>query len=501
MARGAFDLVHEHLFKGDTRPLDFEVVSIKRLVSELEARIDTLEAQIHERRPALDLKLMAERDKLFFQARLYKAVIAPVRRLPPELVCEIFSRVPRKTRTLLDETIIPEPPWRLGHICRSWRQIALTYPSLWNSFTLIQAPYLSHYFPRAMIETQLIHAGHAPLHINFDWREEDTQSSFPWDLFLPLCHRWASLRIQLPDIQSAEVFLKSLQVTKGNLPQLEKIEFLIDCDEPWPLQWDLFTTAPRLRDVLITNLGFERYSPQFSIPWAQITRYSGVFSAVQQFDILCSATNLVECSISFDAFHSNLGDVVVELPLLRKLRVEVSGILAHIVAPALENLLVCDAGVEDSTAADAVANFIRRSSCRLRMLVFTAHSPAEAVVSLLTLFASLEHLVVDGICEEDVASLCAVFTAMQSNSNVCPNLRSIALGWYDDQHDWGTAFFRMVQSRPRLHHVRLFCADLDGDLVPERLKEGIQNLEDDGFDVKFLNAQDGEDFLEQLWPQ
>ncbi|KAJ7661350.1 hypothetical protein DFH06DRAFT_943334, partial [Mycena polygramma] len=61
--------------------------------------------------------------------REHRAILHPLRRAPPELICEIFAC----TLDSLDGVDIfsPAPPWYLGQICQSWRLWALAYPRLW----------------------------------------------------------------------------------------------------------------------------------------------------------------------------------------------------------------------------------------------------------------------------------------------------------------------------------------------------------------------------------
>ncbi|KAJ7622479.1 hypothetical protein FB45DRAFT_689065, partial [Roridomyces roridus] len=55
---------------------------------------------------------------------------SPVRRVPPEVLCEIFARV-RPVPRRISFYEVEQPPWILGHICRLWRDTALACPRLW----------------------------------------------------------------------------------------------------------------------------------------------------------------------------------------------------------------------------------------------------------------------------------------------------------------------------------------------------------------------------------
>ncbi|KAI0037473.1 hypothetical protein FA95DRAFT_1477439, partial [Auriscalpium vulgare] len=68
---------------------------------------------------------------------------APVSRLPPELLCRIFSDL-----VGLEVDFAPEldgfpssMPWvRLSHVCRHWRDVALNDPTFWARLQLPLPP-------------------------------------------------------------------------------------------------------------------------------------------------------------------------------------------------------------------------------------------------------------------------------------------------------------------------------------------------------------------------
>ncbi|KAJ7884491.1 hypothetical protein B0H13DRAFT_1537738, partial [Mycena leptocephala] len=62
--------------------------------------------------------------------RQHRAVISSVRRVPPELITEIFA-LTLKSRGAWDaKDAMNQPLWHLGQICRSWRYAALQFPPL-----------------------------------------------------------------------------------------------------------------------------------------------------------------------------------------------------------------------------------------------------------------------------------------------------------------------------------------------------------------------------------
>ncbi|KAJ7087071.1 hypothetical protein C8R44DRAFT_564826, partial [Mycena epipterygia] len=106
-------------------PLDSDVPYFQRIITKELDLIDVLDLQINNLQAAL-AQLIQSRDAAAESARQHQAIISSVRRVSPELICEIFA--------LTLSTTGPRakvPPWHLGQICRSWRKSAISYPILW----------------------------------------------------------------------------------------------------------------------------------------------------------------------------------------------------------------------------------------------------------------------------------------------------------------------------------------------------------------------------------
>ncbi|KAJ7090170.1 hypothetical protein C8R44DRAFT_686459, partial [Mycena epipterygia] len=105
-------------------PLDSALLHIHRIITNELDRIDVLDPQIDNLRAVL-AHLVQRRDVAAESARQHRAIISPVRRIPPELICEIFAL------TLSTTGPRPKDPPGILATCRSWRKSALSYPILW----------------------------------------------------------------------------------------------------------------------------------------------------------------------------------------------------------------------------------------------------------------------------------------------------------------------------------------------------------------------------------
>ncbi|KAJ6530296.1 hypothetical protein B0H19DRAFT_912814, partial [Mycena capillaripes] len=115
-------------------PLDAGMTSIRTIVSEGQDQIDTLNAQIDSLQAAL-AQLVQKRDEIEEFVRAHRAIVSPIRRVPPELICQILALALPSD----GEAVANNPPWYLGHICQSWRLCALASPDLWR-FIAIPSP-------------------------------------------------------------------------------------------------------------------------------------------------------------------------------------------------------------------------------------------------------------------------------------------------------------------------------------------------------------------------
>ncbi|KAJ7683132.1 hypothetical protein B0H17DRAFT_942197, partial [Mycena rosella] len=116
----------------NTPPQDAELVFIRAVVSKTGARLADVEKEISGLRRRLQ-QLEEERASLSKYQAQNNAVFSPLRRMPPEVLAEIFSWT---LPSLFEATNRPKfdtkhSPWVLTHISSRWRAVALSTPSLW----------------------------------------------------------------------------------------------------------------------------------------------------------------------------------------------------------------------------------------------------------------------------------------------------------------------------------------------------------------------------------
>jgi hypothetical protein len=105
-------------------PLDHEAISICHLIVEGQDRVDALNAAIDMLHASV-AQLVQKRDEAIQSVHDHKSVLSAARRVPPELLCAIFSMTSPCTRRV-EGNNVHQPPWHLAHVCRSWRETALS---------------------------------------------------------------------------------------------------------------------------------------------------------------------------------------------------------------------------------------------------------------------------------------------------------------------------------------------------------------------------------------
>ena len=85
-------------------------------------------AQDHLRK-AIDDELKVS-EHVTQQLKYRRNALAPILCLPPETLAEIFSLLPFPVNVL---EVVPYLEWiRVTHVCHRWREVALSFPYLWN---------------------------------------------------------------------------------------------------------------------------------------------------------------------------------------------------------------------------------------------------------------------------------------------------------------------------------------------------------------------------------
>ncbi|KAJ7780076.1 hypothetical protein DFH07DRAFT_713672, partial [Mycena maculata] len=123
---------HNRLLATNEPPQAAEIPLVESVVSKTAVRLAFLDAEMARLRDRLN-QLDEERTELSDYHARNTGILSPLRRVPPEVLDEIFSwSLPSVTEALDRGFNTNNSPWVLSHISSRWRAIALSIPSLWS---------------------------------------------------------------------------------------------------------------------------------------------------------------------------------------------------------------------------------------------------------------------------------------------------------------------------------------------------------------------------------
>ncbi|KAJ7019297.1 hypothetical protein C8F04DRAFT_1148161 [Mycena alexandri] len=307
-------------------------------------RAAELDAQITDLENALSA-LRAQ--KAVVQERL-DSFTYPVLTIPNELIAEIFVCLPRMLSRQEEFLLI-----NLTHVCRKWRDIALSTPTLWRSISL----YFGRNNPAARevrkLEIWLSRSGCCPISVQIIIDNPLSE----YKLSSAHCARWEVLKISLPS--------SHLPITEASMPLLRQLDLTVD-DNPVTSNLVLSGNMPLLRSVILNDCA----ANSVTLPWAQLTSLAlhGVYPC-ECTPILQQTPNLIHCRLFlFEGGDNTSNDTT--LPHLESLVLAafsggdtVKGYEETFIVPALRKLDILERFLEDPV--NSLTSFISKSGCQL----------------------------------------------------------------------------------------------------------------------------------------
>lgn len=210
-------------------PSDAETRSIKASLAIALSELHQLESNISHTQRKL-ASFSARRDHLLDQTERYRIAIAPYKRLPPEILIEIFlACLPEHVQL---PPSVDEAPLSLTRICSSWRALALNAQELWNKFQVgLCARPLRNHAALTSFQVWLNRCPDRPLSFKVTTAPRApfplpglTHSILPVDLILPY-----TTRIRKLDMQniSGEQMTSLISLPMGAFPLLEEIDIFL----------------------------------------------------------------------------------------------------------------------------------------------------------------------------------------------------------------------------------------------------------------------------------
>ncbi|KAF7373727.1 hypothetical protein MSAN_00583700 [Mycena sanguinolenta] len=434
-------------------PTDQEDLEIRSLLVEPTLRLKKLDDEIADLQKSMD-KLVEERNGLQSYVQAHSALISPVRRLPRDIIQEIFlACMPTHRNCVMSAT---EAPILLGRICSAWRAISLNTPRLWASVHVVEPDW-----PGGERWTG-VHA-HGDDCIPFI------------GALIPFLPRWQHVHLTIPGALLFD--------TMGNfdvaMPWLESITFHCPTfpDGQPARPWNILR-GPRLSRLSIPNGLFVLET--LPVLWNQLTTLTiggpdlpGATTTSVLF-VISRCYQLRSCTLLLlDRPDDLSGHPVVELPFLHTLAIRCfsANLLTRLSLPELRNFVLLGRFVETDcpTLTDFLARSNRLESFDINENAFLAPSLHD---SLRSLRPTVERLRIRRtlICEWFQAVDDATLGVLAS-SGLLPALRHLIID--DGTHLSDPAVLQFITTRmlgsnpPTLWRVEIqFDRDATDDIMP-----------------------------------
>jgi hypothetical protein len=377
------------LLSGNYIPTESQTQMICDTISSAQADISQLDGEITRLQAVLD-GLAHKRDALRKYTNLHMALVAPIRRLPPEVLSEIFMQcmennyVYRRLNTA---------PLLVGSVSSRWRTIALSTPRLWASFSLtIRPKYLKT--DVVLAKAWLARAGTCPLTICLSNKGFYQNAMKPlMDVFLLHCEQWYDIYLSVP-LQ----VLRSLAPAKHRLPRLQKLYLDFDLEETI----SIFEFAPQLRSLQLTT-SLAPGPSMAKVPWNQIEYLDmGNCQLDQCLDLLRVTPNLEKCAVRLSHSEPRHSHSPVQLLRLRSLAIfsDPRNLIDKLLLPNLSEISINTRNILDAPWTTTPQLISLLSQCSLAKLSLNVNKPPsdDVMIQILQTCPSLVELDLRGNC-------------------------------------------------------------------------------------------------------
>lgn len=444
------------LLRSGESSLTVDLPSLDDSSQRLERRLSTLDSKLSELEAVAD-RLRAEQRQIQSELDAQRSLMAPVRRIPAEILLHIFELVSKDETCTLNST---NAPWVFGHVCCYWRTVATTSPVLWSTIrTHLDLQVHPCKIPLAL-QRHLDLSSECPLHLDIDLYRNADSDTIRQVVALIVRHslRWETLKITL-----SPSTLSMFSRVSDRLPRLRYLAVFVmnyyGDGAIVPEPYSFFSAAPALVEAKIHCI------PVFDlpVPLPQLHVFDGYFRNPSEVnDLLRQAPNLVKFAFSsmvssrdtspLPIFHESLRSITCTSHELK--------ILSAGAFPSLEEIDGKESKWDDE-AINTMSRIAERSCCSIctfhagSILSFTRFATLPSIRSSLTVLSmtmggwnvsnsSMPHL-----------TIYAALLISETQPSLLPCLRELVLkefsGYNSNSAPFACSeFYEMVQSRRTL---------------------------------------------------
>ncbi|KAK0197994.1 hypothetical protein F5146DRAFT_1017759 [Armillaria mellea] len=487
------------LLKSNDPLLETERVSLLATASESSNLLSVLKESIDHAQNALNA-LLDGQAKVTEDLRAAKRLLHPIRSIPDDMLRHIFSFCVYGVYDLLDEDGTSntldsrKPPWTLSQVCRSWRRISLSTPSLWSCLSIDFEQYLKPkdvHLHQFMLGLHIQRARQSQLTIKLSSKKDVSSHAFI-PILLTSIPYWKHLCACIP--------AKSLAVLSTYGSYFESLFYLkmdLPGDAASPVH--AFEMAQSLRILKIdSSLCRHVYLPDGGLGLTNLT-ISGPF-VKHIFSFLRKTLNIETLELHFVTSKpfERLNSPIL-MPKVTKLIIsEWDDVAPSSIAHLFESLelpklssLCFDLDNEDSDNVLVFPEILPHHHChKLRRLEVDASRSKvgkTGLIDLLIRATNIKYLTVSAKTVE--TDLLSALTRSRNNGNILPELRTIDFRGSESISDH-KLLLQMVESRT--NQMKDYERDeeeddgeeMQGEIEDDEGDNGDEDEDEDGKEAK-----------------
>ncbi|KAJ7202399.1 hypothetical protein GGX14DRAFT_654411 [Mycena pura] len=400
------EFLRSHSILADPSRYESEIASSTTALMHYDSEIQRLEGSIRT--------LKADRQKLQEYIDGCRAASAPIRRLAPEILCEIFGYITNPTPSIYSMrdsevlgslgTLAKRDLLQLSQVCTLWHALIMGTPALWSEIGVIGIYWSGEHLK--VLKACLERGKHCLLTMTLNLFDIDSKHLQPlMELLVHHCHRWLRLTLVIEPSR-----LGIFQAFKGRLHSLQEFSLALSTwTEGGLASTDVFEDAPRLTQFHFTTSPWISDLPR--LPWGQLRSFTCTDTGTYRFlDImrnLAPNTTFTLHSHSFNPYEdpphlppitSQISSFSLEMPVrdVQYSMQVLGGLLDCLTLPRLRQLSVDGQGA-NIWPADQFESLSMRSSFHntLHSLDLEGiHIAEDELLRSLASLASLESLAI-----------------------------------------------------------------------------------------------------------
>ncbi|KAJ7577764.1 hypothetical protein C8J56DRAFT_970588 [Mycena floridula] len=392
------------LLQSNETPLDSELAQFQEYISAEKRAVVDLDDKITEMRQRLAL-LVAEREQKERNIADCQILVNPVRRLPPDILNEIFLAFvleedyhKNHRSTSLDPR---DAPWTITQVSSRWREVAICHPPL-------RATVRIAYLDKKQLREPALHKDILALTAQLDRANRHRLDVFIFlDIPVPI-HNSVLAILAATSIRWRSLFFVTLshnttilRLIRGTLKCLVDLELHLCDSGGTPMDRDACSESTMGSNLeYMPNLHILASPPEVilgcNLPVSQVTNYTcdKLFSAPQMLQILSKMPLLESCTI--ESIRDSVPMSLKSPPLLELIHLHTLDLPSGFIElplscsfPALRDLFIHNNDCDMKT----LVSFVKSSKATLEKLHITGTSlkPSECIL-LLKNFPTLRSL-------------------------------------------------------------------------------------------------------------